>query len=126
MSDRVKQNPKIEMILDSAIQEIKGDGSKVTGIRIENLRTKETRDVALRGVFVAIGHIPNTDFLQGQLDTDDQGYLVPKGRTTQSNIEGVFVCGDCQDHTYRQAITAAGSGCQAAIDAERWLELQGH
>ncbi|PRP78800.1 hypothetical protein PROFUN_00973 [Planoprotostelium fungivorum] len=126
MVDRVKQNPKIELVLDTAVEEVLGDGKSVTGIRIKNFKTNEIKEVPLKGVFVAIGHIPNTDFLKGKIDSDENGYLITKGKTTYTNLDGVFVCGDCQDHTYRQAITAAGSGCQAAIDAERWLEMQGH
>jgi len=126
MSDRVKQNPKIELVLNSAIEEILGDNKGVTGIRVKNFKDNTVQQIDLKGVFVAIGHIPNTDFVKGKLNMDDQGYLLTKEKSTYSNVPGVFVCGDCQDHTYRQAITAAGSGCQAAIDAERWLEMQGH
>jgi len=125
MADRVCENKKIELVLNSEPIEILGDGKGVTGIKVKNIENGETKDIPLKGVFLAIGHIPNTDFLGGKITTDENGYLVTKGKSTYTNVEGVFVCGDCQDHTYRQAITAAGSGCMAAIDAERWLEVQG-
>jgi len=98
--------------------------TKVSGIRVRNNATGEETDMAVTGLFVAIGHLPNTDLFTGQLDMEDNGYLKTVGTTTYTNVEGVFACGDVQDHRYRQAITAAGSGCMAAIDAERWLEDQ--
>jgi thioredoxin reductase (NADPH) len=97
--------------------------TKLEGIRIRNLKTNETADLPVTGLFVAIGHRPNTDLFRGQLEMEDSGYLVTHDGTA-TNVEGVFACGDVQDHVYRQAITAAGSGCMAAIDAERWLESQ--
>lgn len=123
MSDRATTHPKIEMVWDSAIDEIVGD-SKVTGIKVKNVNTGEIRLIPLKGVFLGIGHIPNTEPFKGHLKTDDNGYLVTEGHSTATNIPGVFACGDCQDHVYRQAITAAGTGCMAAIEAERWLETQ--
>eukprot|EP01117_Protostelium_nocturnum_P011414 TRINITY_DN4141_c0_g2_i1.p1 TRINITY_DN4141_c0_g2~~TRINITY_DN4141_c0_g2_i1.p1 ORF type:complete len:312 (+),score=103.29 TRINITY_DN4141_c0_g2_i1:217-1152(+) len=124
MTDRVRSNKKIELVLNVAVDEILG-ADAVTGIRVKDVQSGQTREIPLKGVFIAIGHIPNTDFLGGQLTSDENGYLITEGKSTYSNVKGVFVAGDCQDHTYRQAITAAGSGCQAAIDAERWLETQG-
>ena len=102
---------------------MQGD-SKVEGVRVQDTQTGEQEDLDLTGLFVAIGHVPNTDLFKGQLTMEDNGYLVTglgEGATS-TNVNGVFACGDVQDHTYRQAITAAGSGCMAAIDAERWLE----
>jgi thioredoxin reductase (NADPH) len=97
----------------------------VDGVRLKNIVTGETTVLAdVTGVFLAIGHKPNTDLFKGVLDMDENGYLITKGKSTYTNIEGVFACGDVQDHVYRQAVTAAGSGCAAAIDTERWLEAQ--
>ncbi len=124
MQERAFSNPKIKMLWDSEVAEIHGD-TKLTGITVRSTTTGETEDVDVTGLFVAIGHRPNTDLFKGLLDMEDNGYLIT-GPGTATNVEGVFACGDVQDHTYRQAITAAGSGCMAAIDAERWLEAQGH
>lgn len=124
MQERAFKNDKIEMLWDSQVVEIKGD-TKLEGITVENLKTGERSDLGVTGLFVAIGHRPNTDLFAGILDLDENGYLVT-GPGTATNVEGVFACGDVQDHTYRQAITAAGSGCMAAIDTERWLEANGH
>jgi len=122
MSDRALANPKIKPIWDSAVTEVldvKQD--KVTGVRVKNLKTNAESVVDCAGVFVAIGHVPNTGVFKGVIDLDDAGYIVPKkGATT--NVPGVFVAGDCADRVYRQAITAAGMGCAAAIEAERFLE----
>ena len=122
MQERAFKNDKIEFRWDSVVEEVLGD-TKVSGVRLRHIKSEEISDLPVTGVFVAIGHAPNTDLFRGQLDLDDAGYI----RTTdgtRTNIEGVFACGDVQDHIYRQAITAAGSGCMAAIDAERWLEAQ--
>jgi thioredoxin reductase (NADPH) len=124
MQDRAFANGKIVFRWDTTVNEVLGNG-KVSGLSLHNVVTGEDAELPLSGVFVAIGHVPNSGVFDGQLDVDDAGYI----RTTtgsQTNIEGVFVCGDVQDHVYRQAITAAGSGCMAAIDAERWLEAVGH
>lgn len=141
MTDRALANPKITPVYDVAVEEVLGDDSKVTGVRLRNLITKETRDLPLAGLFLAIGHIPNSDTLKGLVQLDEEGYVLTKGKSTHTNVEGIFVwyaqnsvpcatltlrrSGDVADRVYRQAITAAGTGCQAAIDAERWLETQG-
>ena len=120
MQERAFKNDKIRFVWDSTVEDIYGD-SKLEGVRLRNLKTGETDDLAVTGLFVAIGHRPNTDLFRGQLEMADNGYLVT-GSGASTNVPGVFACGDVQDHVYRQAITAAGSGCMAAIDAERWLE----
>jgi thioredoxin reductase (NADPH) len=122
MQERAFNNPKIEFIWNTEIREILGSKEEgVTGIKIYNNQTNDESIFATQGVFVAIGHQPNTNLFKGQLDMDEVGYLKTEGRTMKTNIEGVFACGDAQDSYYRQAITAAGSGCMAAIDAERYL-----
>ncbi len=125
MQDRILNNPKIQVAWNSVVDEILGkddNGRKyVTGLRLKNTVTSELSEISLDGVFMAIGHLPNTDFLKGQLELDEKGYIVLKNNTYTS-VPGVFACGDVQDLRYRQAITAAGSGCQAALDTERWLE----
>ncbi len=121
MQDRAFKNPKIRFVWDSVVTDIAG-GSKVEGLHLRNVVTGEESFLPVTGVFVAIGHAPNTDLFVGQLDMDAAGYLVTAPDSTTTNVPGVFACGDVQDHTYRQAITAAGSGCMASIDAERWLE----
>lgn len=129
MSDRALANEKIEVIWNSAIDEVLGveePARKVTGVRLKNLVTGEVTERNIDGVFIAIGHKPNTDLFAGKLDMDDNGYLITQPGTTYTNVDGVFAAGDVQDHVYRQAITAAGSGCAAAIDAERWLEAKEH
>jgi len=123
MQERVLADPKITVEWEAQIAEVLGD-AKVEGLRLRDSRTAEERTVALDGVFIAIGHRPNTDVFRGWLDMDEKGYLVPQG-TTASRIPGVFIAGDVDDDRYRQAVTAAGEGCRAAIDAERWLEEQG-
>ncbi len=125
MQDRVAHNPKIEIRWNSVVTEIVGE-TRLEHIVVQDVQTAETTTLAATGLFVAIGHRPNTDLLKGQLDLEDNGYLITGhwGGASTTNVAGVFACGDVQDHTYRQAITAAGSGCQAAIDAERWLEAQ--
>jgi thioredoxin reductase (NADPH) len=123
MQDRAFSNPKIEIRWNTVVTEIVGD-TKVDHLVVQDVLTGETSQLDVTGLFVAIGHKPNTDLVKGQLELEDNGYLVTGqwGGASTTNVEGVFACGDVQDHTYRQAITAAGSGCQAAIDAERWLE----
>jgi thioredoxin reductase (NADPH) len=125
MTDRAQANPKIRWLLNSVVEDIVGD-QIVEGVRIRDLTTDEVTAHPFTGVFVAIGHRPNTDLFAGQLDLLDNGYLATRADRSQTSVEGVFACGDVQDDWYRQAITAAGSGCMAAIDAERWLEQQGH
>ena len=124
MQERALANPKIEFLWNHVVDDIVGEHS-VEKLKVRNVLTDEVSDLDVTGVFVAIGHQPNTDLFKGQLDMEDSGYLVT-GPGTATNVEGVFACGDVQDHTYRQAITAAGSGCMAAIDAERWLEAAAH
>jgi thioredoxin reductase (NADPH) len=123
MQERAFANPKIEFIWDSVVVELLGT-DRLDGAVIENAKTGETTTLPVTGLFVAIGHRPNTDLFAGVLDMDENGYLITAGGSTATNVEGVFAAGDVQDHTYRQAVTAAGSGCMAAIDAERWLERQ--
>ncbi|MDW3215382.1 MAG: thioredoxin-disulfide reductase [Ilumatobacteraceae bacterium] len=121
MQDRAKANPKIEFLWNHTVTAIRGD-DRVEGIEVTSTVDGAVSEMPVAGLFVAIGHRPNTDLFQGVLDMEDNGYLITKEGSTYTNIDGVFACGDVQDHTYRQAITAAGSGCMAAIDAERWLE----
>jgi thioredoxin reductase (NADPH) len=121
MQDRAFKNPKIRFAWDTVVTEIVGD-KKLEALRLRNTITGEESTLAVGGLFVAIGHVPNTHVFDGQLDMDDAGYLITEVGSTATNVAGVFASGDVQDHTYRQAITAAGSGCMAAIDAERWLE----
>ena len=123
MQQRAFDNPKIEFAWNSVVVDVVG-GTKVEALALRDTITGEERDLPVTGVFIAIGHRPNTDLFTDQLDMDDAGYLVTGADRSTTNIEGVFACGDVQDHTYRQAVTAAGSGCMAAIDAERWLESQ--
>jgi len=123
MQQRAIDNPKVDFLWHSTVIDVMGD-TKVSGIRVRNVETGDETEMALSGLFVAIGHLPNTGLFVDQLDMEDNGYLKTLGTTTYTNVEGVFACGDVQDHRYRQAITAAGSGCMAAIDAERWLEDQ--
>jgi thioredoxin reductase (NADPH) len=126
MVDRAERNEKLDFVLNAVVEEIVGD-VKVEALRLRSTVTDETWEVPADGLFVAIGHDPNTALFRDQLDHDDQGYLVTKAGTTATNVPGVFAAGDVQDHTYRQAITAAGSGCMAALDAERFLaSLEGH
>lgn len=121
MQDRAINNPKIDFIWNSVIIDILGD-DQVQGVKLQNVQTKEFSEKSIDGVFMAIGHKPNTDLFINQLEMNEKGYIVTQGKTSKTNINGVFACGDVQDHVYRQAITAAGSGCMAAIDAERYLE----
>jgi thioredoxin reductase (NADPH) len=122
MAERALKNPKIKFVWNSAVTEVHDVAAgKVTGISVKNLLNGEVTRLPMEGLFIAIGHTPNTDIFHGQLDVDENGYLKTKPGTTQTNIEGVFAAGDVQDHVYRQAVTAAGTGCMAAIEAERWL-----
>ncbi|MDD3739552.1 MAG: thioredoxin-disulfide reductase [Lentimicrobiaceae bacterium] len=121
MQERVFKTPNIEVLWNSVTDEILGDGNVVTGVRIKNVKTNETREIDIQGFFVAIGHVPNTDIFKGQLDLDEAGYLITKPDSTRTNIEGVYAAGDVQDRVFRQAITAAATGCMAALEAERWL-----
>ena len=122
MVDRAKANPRISFVLDSVVEEVLGaDEGCATGAVIRNLKTDERTEIPAEGFFVAIGHDPNTALFRGQLELDEGGYVVTTGRSTETNIPGVFAAGDVQDHVYRQAVTAAGSGCMAALDAERYL-----
>jgi thioredoxin reductase (NADPH) len=121
MQERVFNNPKIKIIWNSVVDEALGD-QKLTGLRLTNTATGASEVVECSGLFYAIGHVPNTAFLNGQLTVDDTGYIVTEGRSTVTSIDGVFAAGDVQDKIYRQAITAAGSGCMAALEAERWLQ----
>ena len=123
MADRALANEKIEFVWDSVTEEVIGDGTKVEKIRVKNVKTGETSERPCAGFFVAIGHVPNSQLFEKKLDMEDSGYL-KIGHGAQTNVEGVFIAGDVHDHTYRQAVTAAGYGCRAAIDAERWLEAQ--
>lgn len=125
MQHRVENTPNIEIHFNSETDEILGD-NVVTGARIRNNVDGSTKELPVTGFFVAIGHTPNTGIFKGFLDMDDQGYLITKAGSSLTNIEGVFACGDAQDKIYRQAVTAAGSGCMAALDAERWLAAQHH
>ena len=125
MQDKLLSTENIEVAWNSTTEEILGDESGVTGIRLKSTLDGSLRDLDVHGVFIAIGHKPNTDFLNGQLETDAAGYLITKGRSTATNIEGVFAAGDVADPVYRQAVTSAGEGCKAALDAERWLSAQG-
>ncbi|MGC8775534.1 MAG: thioredoxin-disulfide reductase [Chlorobaculum sp.] len=122
MSLRASKNEKITTMLNQVVDEILGDDMKVTGIRLKNVKTGELTEYACDGVFMAIGHEPNAKLFKGQLDMDDYGYILTKGHSTETSVKGVFACGDVQDFTYRQAVTAVGTGCMAAIEAERFLE----
>jgi len=124
MQERAFKNDKVEFLWNSVVVGIEGDKA-LTGVRVQNVQTGEESTLDVSGLFVAIGHVPNTTLFTGQLDMDEGGYLLTSDGT-RTNVEGVFAAGDVADHTYRQAITAAGTGCMAAIDAERWLESQPH
>jgi thioredoxin reductase (NADPH) len=123
MADRVLSHDKIEVVWNTIVTEIHGDSS-VTGVTLEDVNSGETRQFPTDGVFVAIGHKPNTEIFADQLESDENGYIIVEPGTTRTSVEGVFAAGDVADHVYRQAVTAAGTGCMAAIDAERWLANQ--
>ena len=123
MQDRALSNQKIEMLWNSTVVDLVGD-AQLEAIKVQNTVTGVETTMPMSGLFIAIGHRPNTDVFKGVLDMEDSGYLITRPDSTYTNIPGVFACGDVKDHVYRQAITAAGSGCMAAIDAERWLETQ--
>jgi thioredoxin reductase (NADPH) len=124
MQERAFKNPKIEFLWNSVIVDILGD-TKVSGVKIQHTTSAETFELPVTGLFVAIGHEPNSGLLKGQLDLEANGYVRTLGRSSRTSVDGVFACGDVQDHIYRQAVTSAGSGCMAAIDAEHWLEERG-
>jgi thioredoxin reductase (NADPH) len=127
MLDRAHNNEKIEFVTPAVVEEVLGEGGQTSGVRIRDLNTDETRELPAQGLFVAIGHDPNTKLFLDQLDHDEAGYLVTRPGSTATNVDGVFAAGDVVDHTYRQAVTAAGSGAMAALDAERWLAArEGH
>jgi thioredoxin reductase (NADPH) len=124
MQQRAFDNPRIEFVWDSVVEEIHDvEAGRVTGVTLRNVKSGETSRLDCGGVFIAIGHTPNTALFAGQLETDEAGYLKVDG--VRTGIEGVYAAGDVADHVYRQAVTAAGTGCQAAIEAERWLAAQG-
>ena len=125
MVERARSNEKVEFALDAVVEEVLQDEQGlVQGVRVRNLKTEETSEIPCQGVFVAIGHDPTTTLFRDHLELDPAGYIVTPGRSTLTSIEGVFAAGDVQDHVYRQAVTAAASGCMAALDAERWLEAR--
>jgi thioredoxin reductase (NADPH) len=127
MIDRARGNDKIEFVTPAVVDEVLAENGQTAGVRIRDLNTGESRDLSAQGLFVAIGHDPNTKLFLDQLEHDEPGYLVTKPGSTETNVEGVFAAGDVVDHTYRQAVTAAGSGAMAALDAERWLSArEGH
>jgi thioredoxin reductase (NADPH) len=128
MIDRARKNPKIDWLVNKEVLEVLSlaDKKKVRAVRMRDTRSGEVSELATDGIFIAIGHEPNSKVFHGQLAMDEQGYIVVEPGTSYTNVPGVFACGDVTDKVYRQAVTAAGTGCMAAIDAERWLELQGH
>ena len=121
MQDRARANPKIELVLSAVVEEILGDGKAVTGVRLKSTKDGGTRVLPVKGVFMGIGHEPNTGIFRGQVEMNDVGYIAVKAPSTRTSVPGVFAAGDVADPSYRQAISAAGTGCAAAIDAERWL-----
>ena len=124
MQDRATENAKIRFLWDSEVDEVLGQDF-VTGLRVRNLKTGAKTELTVEALFVAIGHKPNTDLVAAQIALDDTGYIKVESGSSRTSVEGIFACGDATDPTYRQAITAAGTGCMAAIDAERWLAAQG-
>ena len=125
MAERAFADPKIDIVWNSVVEELHGE-DKLTGLTLKDTVTGETRELDATGLFIAIGHDPRSELLPGQVDLDDEGYVLAEGRSTRTNLPGVFACGDLVDHTYRQAVTAAGSGCAAALDAERYLSDKEH
>lgn len=123
MIDKARNNPKIELVMNTTIEEILGD-DHVTGLRTRNVVSGEEGAITCDGIFMAIGHKPNTAIFKGLIDLDEKGYIMLPSKSTATNIPGIFACGDVADHVYRQAVTAAGTGCMAALDAERWIEGQ--
>jgi thioredoxin reductase (NADPH) len=121
MAERVRKTENIEILLNTETAEVLGDGQVVTGVRVKNRTTGEEKEISATGFFVAIGHKPNTDIFKDYLTLDETGYIVNIPGTSKTNVAGVFVGGDAADHVYRQAITAAGTGCMAALDAEKYL-----
>ena len=123
LQDRLFRNPKVEIVWNAVLDEVLGEGSPpgVTGVRLRDIDSGQTRDVAVTGVFVAIGHRPNTDVLRGHLDMDNEGYVLTAPDSTRTSVPGVFAAGDVQDKIFRQAVTAAGTGCMSALEAERYL-----
>jgi thioredoxin reductase (NADPH) len=121
MQHRVMNTPNIEILWNSLPEEVTGDNKVVTGVRLKNAKTGDFKEIEVQGFFVAIGHTPNTDLFKGQIDLNEQGYIITVPGSTRTNVAGVFAAGDVQDHIYRQAVTAAGTGCMAAMEAERWL-----
>jgi len=126
MQDRARANEKISFLWDTVVDEVGGSDGAVTGLKVKNVKTGDASDFKTDGLFIAIGHDPNTQLFKGQLELDDNGYIVAQHPRTQTSVPGVFACGDVVDHIYRQAVTAAGTGCAAAIDAERYLEALAH
>ena len=127
MAERVKNTPNIEILFNTETVEVLGDGQGVTGTRVKNKVTNKEHDIPCTGFFVAIGHTPNTDIFKDYINLDDTGYIeYEQPGTSKTNVPGVFVAGDAADKTYRQAVTAAGTGCMAALDAERYLAAKGH
>jgi thioredoxin reductase (NADPH) len=125
MQERAFANPKIELVWDSEVVSANGEG-KLSSVTLRNLKTGETSELPVTGLFVAIGHDPRSELVKGQVSLDDEGYVLVEGRSTRTDVDGVFAAGDLVDHTYRQAVTAAGTGCAAALDAERWLAAREH
>jgi thioredoxin reductase (NADPH) len=125
MQDRAFANPKIEVVWNAVVEDVAGEGA-VQHVVLRDTITDELSELDVQGVFVAIGHTPNTNLFEGQLELDENGYIITEADSTRTSVEGVFAAGDVQDHTYRQAITAAGSGCMAAIESERWLGEAAH
>lgn len=125
MQERAFKNEKIKFMWNAAVKEILGDGKKVTGVKLQDLKTSAVLEAPCGGVFVAVGHSPNTAVFKGQIELDKKGYIVTAPDSTKTSLEGVFACGDIQDSVYKQAVTAAGTGCMAAIEVERYLEGKG-
>jgi thioredoxin reductase (NADPH) len=125
MAERALKNPKITPVWNSVIEEIVGDGKTVKKVRVKNIKDNSTKDIEAEGVFVAIGHQPNTELFKEFIHLDESGYIKAAANSAKTNVDGVFAAGDVRDHVFRQAVTAAGTGCMAAIEAERWLEAQG-